>query len=74
MLTNYPEGQVEELDASYYPHDVPLTGSRKVPFSRELWIEREDFMEDPPEEVLPSRAGTRSAPALRRTSSRVRRW
>jgi glutaminyl-tRNA synthetase len=48
VLTNYPEGQVEELDASYYPHDVPLTGSRKVPFSRELYIERDDFMEDPP--------------------------
>jgi glutaminyl-tRNA synthetase len=48
VLTNYPEGQVEELDASYYPHDVPLTGSRKVPFSRELWIERDDFMENPP--------------------------
>ena len=48
VLTNYPEDQVEELDASYYPHDVPLTGSRKVPFSRELWIERDDFMENPP--------------------------
>jgi len=48
VLTNYPEGQVEELDASYYPHDVPKTGSRKIPFSRELWVERDDFMEDPP--------------------------
>src|SRR5919112_1091599 len=48
VLTNYPEGQVEELDASYYPHDVPLTGSRKLPFSRELYIDRDDFMEDPP--------------------------
>ena len=48
VLTNYPEGQVEELDASYYPHDVPKTGSRKVPFSRELYIERDDFMENPP--------------------------
>ena len=46
-LTNYPEGQVEELDASYYPHDVPKTGSRQVPFSRELWIDRDDFMETP---------------------------
>ena len=46
-LTNYPEGQVEELDASYYPHDVPKTGSRKVPFSREIWIDRDDFMETP---------------------------
>ena len=47
VLTNYPTEQVEELDASYYPHDVPLTGTRKVPFSRELWIERDDFMETP---------------------------
>jgi glutaminyl-tRNA synthetase len=48
VLTNYPEDKVDELEASYYPHDVPLTGSRMVPFSRELWIERDDFMEDPP--------------------------
>ncbi len=48
VLTNYPDGQVEELDAPYYPHDVPKTGSRKVPFSRELYIERDDFMADPP--------------------------
>ena len=47
VLTNYPEGQVEELDASYFPHDVPKTGSRKIPFSRELWIDRDDFMEVP---------------------------
>ncbi len=52
VLTNYPEGQVEELDASYFPHDVPLTGSRIVPFSRELWIERDDFMEDPPKKFF----------------------
>jgi glutaminyl-tRNA synthetase len=48
VLTNYPEGESEELEASYYPHDVPKTGSRMVPFSRELYIEREDFMENPP--------------------------
>jgi glutaminyl-tRNA synthetase len=48
VLTNYPKDQVDELEASYYPHDVPLTGSRMVPFSGELWIERDDFMEDPP--------------------------
>jgi glutaminyl-tRNA synthetase len=52
VLVNYPEGQVEELDASYYPHDVPLTGFRKVPFSRELYIERDDFMEDPPKKFF----------------------
>jgi glutaminyl-tRNA synthetase len=48
VLTNYPEGQVEELDAPYYPHDVPKEGSRTLPFSRELYIERDDFMENPP--------------------------
>ena len=52
VLTNYPDGQVEELDAPYYPHDVPLTGSRTVPFSRELYIERDDFMEDPPKKFF----------------------
>jgi glutaminyl-tRNA synthetase len=52
VLTNYPEDQVEELDAPYYPHDVPLEGSRKVPFSREIWIERDDFMEGPPKKFF----------------------
>jgi glutaminyl-tRNA synthetase len=44
-IINY-EGS-EEIDASYYPHDVPKEGSRKVPFSNELYIERDDFMENP---------------------------
>jgi glutaminyl-tRNA synthetase len=48
VITNCPEGQVEELDAPYYPHDVPKEGSRKIPFTRELYIERDDFMEHPP--------------------------
>ena len=52
VLTNFPEGEVDELDASYYPHDVPLTGSRKVPFTRELYIDRDDFMEDPPKKFF----------------------
>jgi glutaminyl-tRNA synthetase len=52
VLTNYPAGQVETLDAPLYPHDVPRTGSRPVPFSRELWIERDDFMEDPPKKFF----------------------
>jgi glutaminyl-tRNA synthetase len=38
----------EEIDASYYPHDVPKEGSRKLPFSREIYIDRDDFMENPP--------------------------
>ena len=48
VLTNYAEGAGEVLEAPYYPHDVPLRGSRHVPFSRELYIERSDFEEDPP--------------------------
>jgi glutaminyl-tRNA synthetase len=47
VIENYPEGRVEELDAVNNPEDASA-GTRKVQFSRELWIEREDFMEDPP--------------------------
>jgi glutaminyl-tRNA synthetase len=49
LITNYPQGKEEWLDAPYYPHDVGREGSRKVPFSRELWIERDDFSVEPPE-------------------------
>ena len=38
----------EEIDASYYPHDVPKEGSRKLPFSKEIYINRDDFIENPP--------------------------
>ena len=48
VITNWEEGRTDELDAPYYPHDVPLEGSRTVPFTRELYIERDDFAEDPP--------------------------
>ncbi|HEU4752416.1 MAG TPA: glutamate--tRNA ligase family protein, partial [Armatimonadota bacterium] len=48
VITNYPEGETEELDAPYFPHDVPKEGSRPLPFSREIFIDRDDFMEDPP--------------------------
>lgn len=47
VIENYPEGKTEELDAAYYPHDVPKEGSRPLPFSREIYIERDDFMETP---------------------------
>jgi glutaminyl-tRNA synthetase len=47
VLTNYPEGQIEELEADINPED-PSAGKRKVPFRRELWIEQDDFREDPP--------------------------
>ncbi|HEY4592630.1 MAG TPA: glutamine--tRNA ligase/YqeY domain fusion protein [Thermoanaerobaculia bacterium] len=48
VIENYPQDQVEELEAPFYPHDVPKEGSRKVPFSRTLYIERDDFAEVPP--------------------------
>ncbi|MCX6570631.1 MAG: glutamine--tRNA ligase/YqeY domain fusion protein [Candidatus Aminicenantes bacterium] len=47
VITNYPEGKVEEFDAVNNPEDESA-GMRKVPFSREVWIERDDFMENPP--------------------------
>jgi glutaminyl-tRNA synthetase len=49
VLTNYPENRVEELEAVNNPED-PAMGTRKVPFSRELYIERDDFREDPPKQ------------------------
>ncbi len=51
IVTNYPEGQTAELDAENNPEDA-AAGHRKLPFSRELWIEREDFMEDPPKKFF----------------------
>jgi len=47
VIENYPEGQTEEMEAINNPED-PGAGTRKVPFSRELWIERDDFRETPP--------------------------
>jgi glutaminyl-tRNA synthetase len=47
VIENYPEGQVEELEAVNNPED-PSMGTRQVPFSRELYIEQEDFRENPP--------------------------
>ena len=51
VLTNYPEGQVEEVDVINNPED-PAAGTRKVPFSRVLYIERDDFKEDPPKKFF----------------------
>ena len=51
IIDNYPEGQVEELDAANNLENEAL-GSRKIPFSRELYIEREDFMENPPKKYF----------------------
>jgi glutaminyl-tRNA synthetase len=57
-ITNWPEQQVEQLDAPYWPHDVPREGSRTVPFTRELFIERGDFSEDPPKGFFRLAPGT----------------
>ncbi|MCG6154411.1 glutamine--tRNA ligase/YqeY domain fusion protein [Rubinisphaera margarita] len=51
VITNYPEGESEELDAANHPADESF-GKRKVPFGRELYIERDDFMEDPPKKFF----------------------
>ena len=48
-ITNYPEGEDEWIDAPYYPREIDIEGSRSVPFSRELWVERDDFASDPPD-------------------------
>ena len=48
VITNYPDNQVEQLEAPYWPHDVPNEGSRLVPFSKEIYIDRKDFKEEPP--------------------------
>jgi glutaminyl-tRNA synthetase len=51
VITNYPEGQVEEMEIINNPEN-PEDGSRKIPFSREIYIERNDFMEDPPKKFF----------------------
>jgi glutaminyl-tRNA synthetase len=51
VLTNYPEAQTEEIEIGNNPEDQSA-GTRKVPFARELWIERDDFMEDPPKKFF----------------------
>jgi glutaminyl-tRNA synthetase len=51
VITNYPEGQVEDVDVINNPED-PSAGTRKVPFSRVLYIEQDDFKEDPPKKFF----------------------
>ncbi|PZR76447.1 MAG: glutamine--tRNA ligase [Chthoniobacterales bacterium] len=57
VITNYPEGQVEELDAVNNPED-PAGGSRKIPFSRELFIDSADFTETPPPKYFRLKPGS----------------
>ncbi|HEY0456935.1 MAG TPA: glutamine--tRNA ligase/YqeY domain fusion protein [Verrucomicrobiae bacterium] len=56
VLTNVPEGQVEELDANNNPED-PNAGTRKIPFACEIFIDRDDFMETPPPKYFRLRPG-----------------
>lgn len=56
VIENYPEGQLEEMDVVNNPED-PAAGTRKVPFGRQLWIERDDFMEEPPAKFFRLAAG-----------------
>src|ERR1041385_5439928 len=56
VIENYPEGQIEELDAVNHPDD-PSAGTRKIGFGRELYIERDDFMEIPPKKFFRLRPG-----------------
>jgi glutaminyl-tRNA synthetase len=51
VIENYPEGKVEELTAAYHPQD-PNCGTRSLPFAREIYIERSDFMEEPPKKYF----------------------
>jgi len=69
VLTNVPEGSVTELDAPYWPPDVPGEGSRAVPLTREIYVERGDFAETPPagfKRLAPGRAvRLRHGPVIR---------
>jgi glutaminyl-tRNA synthetase len=56
VLSNYPDGETEWLEASAHPQK-PEMGTRQVPLSREIWVEREDFMEDPPRKFFRLRPG-----------------
>lgn len=58
VIENYPAEQIEWLEADYWPRDIPKTGTRPLPFARELLIEQEDFAETPPpgwKRLAPSR-------------------
>ena len=71
VIENYPEGQVEEIEIPVNPED-PSTGTRKVPFSRVLYIEQDDFREVPPPKYFRLSPGPRGA-AARRVLRQVRR-
>jgi glutaminyl-tRNA synthetase len=57
VIENYPEGKSEEIEAVNHPDD-PAAGTRRIPFGRELYIERDDFMENPPKKFFRLSPGT----------------
>jgi glutaminyl-tRNA synthetase len=57
VIENYPEGQTEEIEAVNHPDD-PTAGTRRIAFGRELYIERDDFMENPPKKFFRLSPGT----------------
>jgi glutaminyl-tRNA synthetase len=57
VIENYPEGQIEEIDAVNHPED-PTAGTRRIAFGRELYIEHDDFMENPPKKFFRLSPGT----------------
>jgi len=57
VITNYPEGQIEDMEAVNNPED-PSAGTRTVPFTKEIYIERDDFMEEPPRKFFRLSPGT----------------
>ena len=72
VMENFPEGKVEELEAINNPED-PAAGTRKVPFSRELYIEQDDFREDPPKKFFRLGPGAKYG-CDPRTSSNASEW
>ena len=72
VIDNFPEGLVEDMDAVNNPED-PDAGTRKVPFTRGLYIERDDFREDPPRSFSGSPRAARCGCGTR-TSSPVPTW
>lgn len=48
VITNFPEGEVLKIEAPYYPEDIAKEGTRPLPFTREIYIEQDDFLENPP--------------------------
>jgi glutaminyl-tRNA synthetase len=52
VIENFPESETEWLEADYWPRDIDKEGTRKLPFSRVIYIERDDFMEDPPKKFF----------------------